>query len=80
MLCSLNKVKNEFNFLLECPFIMMLETNTCMNTLIMLMVTGNLRTFNILLASTNDVTLNKLASYVHFAFKGCNQQLLEVGI
>ena len=74
-LCTNGKVENEFHFLLECPLYENLRINICINTE---MVTKT--TFTMLLSSTIDVAINKLACYVHFAFKVRNQQLQEVGI
>ena len=74
-LCTNGKVENEFHFLLECPFYENLR-----NKYLHQYRNGNQNTFTMLLSSTNDVVINKLACYVHFAFKMRNQQLQEVGI
>ena len=75
MMCTLGKVENEFHFLLECPFYESLRVKYLHQYR-----NGNQNTFIMLLSSTNDDILNKLASYVHFAFKVRNKQLQEVDI
>ena len=64
MLCSIGKDENEFHFLLECPFYENLR-----NKYVHQYSNGKKITFTMLLSSTDAAVINKLACYIHFAFK-----------